>query len=171
MDHLSKIREWHDYYKGRYEKAVSLNLVEGDKHYAAFKEIEYRYAGLELAMELFELLPKYIEKGRAEETSRGLITLIMETLFLGEIIRNERGKKEYIWRRVKIKKTDTYMHNAYMLARAAAQRIPKMDYTCPDQDAFLSEMAENLFYLLQWIFMVRETEISVERKKKKDDCA
>ena len=40
MDHLETLKEWLEYYKGRYEKAVSLNITEGSRHYPAFKEIE-----------------------------------------------------------------------------------------------------------------------------------
>ncbi len=106
MEYLSKIQKWCDYYKGRYDKAVSLQLTEGSRYYAAFQEIERRYAALQLAVEFLDILPHSLENGEAESTSQGFILMILEILFLGEIIQSEDGKKEYIRQRIVIQKSD-----------------------------------------------------------------
>ena len=49
MDSLARMKELSAYYKGRYEKAVSMGITESSKYYAAFREIYLRYRSTETA--------------------------------------------------------------------------------------------------------------------------
>jgi hypothetical protein len=165
MEYLSKIQRWCDYYKGRYDKAVSMQLPEGSRHYAAFQEIERRYAALQMAIEFLDTLPYALENGQAESISQGFILFILDSLFLGEVIRNEEGKKEYIRQRIVIQKSDTKKCQMFRAAEEAKLRISQMDFSADDPDVAFSDMAENLYYLLQWCLVAREMFISVEKKE------
>ena len=147
-----------------------MQLTEGSRHYAAFREIERRYAALQLAVEFLDTLLHSLEKGEAERTSQGFILMILEILFLGEVIRNEYGKKEYIRHRIVLQKSDTKKCQIFEDAKAAEKRISEIDFSASDSTVVLSEMAENLYYLLQWCLVAREMVFSVE-KKDAVDCA
>ena len=62
MDSLSRMKELSTYYKGRYEKAVSMGITESSKYYAAFREIYLRYRSTETAAECMELLDKSLQE-------------------------------------------------------------------------------------------------------------
>ena len=62
MDSLARMKELSAYYKGRYEKAVSMGITESSKYYAAFREIYLRYRSTETAAECMELLGKSLQE-------------------------------------------------------------------------------------------------------------
>ena len=64
MDSLARMKELSAYYKGRYEKAVSMGITESSKYYAAFREIYLRYRSTETAAECMELLGKSLQEKR-----------------------------------------------------------------------------------------------------------
>ena len=139
MDYQKELKEWYEHYEARYKKAVSLHIDEGSRHYQAFREIECRYVALYLVMELMQNLPKYLLQEAAEKRIKEVIMLILQQLFLGEVIINERGQKEYISRRIILSKEDTQ---------------------------FAAEFQADLFHIVQWMILAREMIVPVERNKK-----
>ena len=164
MDHLEKLKEWREYYKSRYEKAVSLNIDEGSRHYTAFKEIEKRYIALYLTVDFYEDVPGFLAGEKAESMIRGYVLAILKELFIGEIIRNEEGKKEYIHTRVTIKKGDTEKVEVYEASIAAVKRLVGMDFTRTDLYEVASEIREDIFHIVNWQLMVREMIFPVNTK-------
>ena len=67
MDSLARMKELSAYYKGRYEKAVSMGITESSKYYAAFREIYLRYRSTETAAECMELLGVFTGKRLPKE--------------------------------------------------------------------------------------------------------
>ncbi len=165
MDHLEKLKEWHDYYKARYEKAVSMHIDEGSKYYPAFKEIEKRYFALYVAVIFYENIPSLLAGVKAEKVIKSYVMEIAKVLFFGRIIQNEEGKKEYIHDRVTIKKSDAEKVDAYEASLAAAKRFEVMDFTRTDLDEFASEIREDIFQIVNWKLMAREMMFPVNAKQ------
>lgn len=156
MDHLEKLKEWREYYKSRYEKAVSLNIDEGSRHYTAFKEIEKRYIALYLTVDFYEDVPRFLAGEKTESMIKGYVMAILRELFMGEIIRNEDGKKEYIHTRVTIKKSDTDKVDAYEASVAAIKRFIAIDFTEIDAEESVSEIRRDIFCIVNWYMIARE---------------
>lgn len=164
MDHLEKLKEWLEYYKARHEKAVSMNIDEGSRHYPAFKEIEKRYFALYLVVIFYEDLPTILAGEKAEKIIKSYVMEILKELFFGKIIRNEDGKKEYIHQRVTIQKSDTEKVEAYEASLAAIKRFIEIDFTRTDLEQFAPEIREDIFRIVNWQLIAREMVFPVNLK-------
>lgn len=165
MDHLEKLKEWLEYYKGRYEKAVSLNIDEGSRHYPTFKEVEKRYIALYMAVDFYEDVPRFLAGEKAESLIKSYVMAILRELFFGEVILNEEGKKEYIHTRVIIKKSDTEKIEAYEASVASVKRFIVIDFTRTDLEGFCSEIREDIFHIVNWNMIAREMIFPVNTKQ------
>lgn len=165
MDHLEKLKEWHDYYKARYEKAVSMNIDEGSKFYPAFKEIEKRYFVLYITVIFYEDVPTLLAGEKAESIIKSYIMEILKELFFGKVLWNEEGKKEYIHDRVVIKKSDTEKMEAYKASVASVHRFVLIDFGRTDLQEFASEIREDIFHIVNWNLMAREMVFPVNAKQ------
>lgn len=172
MDHLEKLKEWYEIYKGRHDKAVSMNIDEGSKHYPAFLEIQQRYFALYLTVIFYEDVPGFLSGDKAEQLIKGYVLTIMRKLFIGEIIQNEDGKKEYIQTRVTIKKSDMEKIEAFDAAVSAVNRFIEIDFTRTDQEQFAAEIREDIFHIVNWYLIAREMVFAVNaNQRKKNICA
>ena len=164
MDHLETLKEWLEYYKGRYEKAVSLNITEGSRYYPAFKEIEKRYVALYLTVSFYEDIPRFLAGEKAEIMIKSYVIAISKELFMGVIIRNEEGKKEYIHTRVTIKKSDIEMVEKYEASRVAIKRFEEIDFNRTDVEQLASEIREDIFCVVSWHLIAREMIFAVNTR-------
>ena len=166
-----KLVEWRDYYKARYEKAHAQHIDEGSRFYPAYKEIEQRYIALEFAIDFYEMVPDYLKKDNAEELVQGHLMMIFKQLFIGYVIRNEEGKKEYIWQRVTIKKTDQEACKAYEDVQFAGEYIRQLNFLRADKEQMASELQVVVYLVLRWKMIYREIMLPVNRgQKKKEVC-
>ena len=92
--------------------------------------------------------------------------LILQQLFLGEVIINERGQKEYISRRIILSKEDTEAIKIYQAAADAIKRMDERTFTGKEDTQFAAEFQADLFHIVQWMILAREMIVPVERNKK-----
>lgn len=166
MDYQKGLKEWYEHYEARYKKAVSLHIDEGSRHYQAFREIECRYVALYLVMELMQNLPKYLLREDAEKRIKEVVMLILQQLFLGEVIVNEHGQKEYISRRIILSKEDTEAIKIYQAAADAIKRMDEGTFAWKEDAQFTEKFQADLFHIVQWMILAREMTVPVERNKK-----
>ena len=153
-----------------YEKAVSLKIDECSRHYTAFKEIERRYVALYFAVEFCEDILSHLTGENSEAMVKGYVLMIVKELFIGEIICDENGKKEYIPQRITIKKSNTQAIEAHQAAKDAVIRLQEIDFTRTDYEQFASEIREDVFYMISWFMIAREFIFPV-KVQRKADCA
>lgn len=166
MDYQKELKEWYEHYEARYKKAVSLHIDEGSRHYQAFREIECRYVALYLVMELMQNLPKYLLQEDTEKRIKEVIMLILQQLFLGEVIINEPGQKEYISQRIILSKEDTEAIKIYQAAADAIKRMDEGAFVQKEDAQFTEKFQADLFHIVQWMILAREMIVPVERNKK-----
>lgn len=166
MDYQKKLKEWYEHYEARYKKAVSLHIDEGSRHYQAFREIECRCVALYLVMELMQNLPKYLLQEDTEKRIKEVIMLILQQLFLGEVIVNEHRQKEYISRRIMLSREDTRSIEIYQAAENAIKRMDESTFAWKEDARFTAEFQADLFHIVQWMILAREMIVPVEKNKK-----
>ena len=166
MDYQKELKEWYEHYEARYKKAVSLHIDEGSRHYQAFREIECRYVALYLVMELMQNLPKYLLQEDTEKRIKEVIMLILQQLFLGEVIVNEHRQKEYISRRIMLSREDTRSIEIYQAAENAIKRMDESTFAWKEDARFTAEFQTDLFHIVQWMILAREMIVPVEKYKK-----
>ena len=166
MDYQKALKEWYEHYEARYKKAVSLPIDEGSRHYQAFREIECRYVALYLVMELMQNLPKYLLQEDTEKRIKEVIMLILQQLFLGEVIVNEHRQKEYISRRIILSREDTRSIEIYQAAENAIKRMDESTFAWKEDARFTAEFQADLFHIVQWMILAREMIVPVEKNKK-----
>ena len=166
-----QLLEWRDYYKARYEKAHDQHIDESSRFYPAFREIEQRYIALEYAIDFYEMVSDYLKRDNAEELVQGHLMMIFKQLFIGYVIRNEEGKKEYIWQRVTIKKTDQEACKVYEDVQFAGEYIRQLNFLRADKEQMASELQVVVYLVLRWNMIYREIMLPVNRgQKKKEVC-
>lgn len=166
MDYQKELKEWYEHYEARYKKAVSLHIDEDSRHYQAFREIECRYVALYLVMELMQNLPKYLLQEDTEKRIKEVIMLILQQFFLGEVIINEHGQKEYISRRIMLSREDTGAIKIYQAATDAIKRMDEGAFVQKEDAQFTAEFQADLFHIVQWMILAREMIVPVEKNKK-----
>lgn len=171
QEYIRKLREQYEYYKARYEKAKSQNINESSRFFPALQEIEHRYVILALGLEFFEMVGEYLHRENAQNLIEGFLNLIAKEMFMGTVIINENGKKEYIWQRVTIKKDDTGAKEALVLAQEAMKRYREIDFECSDKEQLEIELQEIVYHTIIWNLISREIIMPVNRnQKKKEIC-
>jgi len=166
-----KLVEWRDYYKSRYEKAHAQHIEEDSRFYPAYKEIEQRYIALEFAIDFYEMVPDYLLKDNAEALVKSHLMMIFKQLFIGYVMRNEDGKKEYIWQKVVIKKADQESREVYEEAQIAGEYIRNLDFHCINKEKMASELQSVMYLTMRWHMIYREILLPVNRsQKKKEVC-
>ena len=75
---------------------------------------------------------------------------------MGEIIRKEEGKKEYIHTRVTIKKSDLEKVKKYEASCVAIKRFEEIDCNRTDVEQLASEIREDIFCVVSWHLIARE---------------
>lgn len=165
--YYDRLKELHDFYKSRYEKARSQNIDESSRFYKAFIEIEHRYVALALALEFFDMADEFVLKENVKEYVYGFLSLMMKEMFFGNVIINEHGKKEYLWHRVTIKKSDLESHEAYEKNKEAAKRLREIDLQREDKDALSMELKEIIYHIVSWNMIAREIYMPVNKKSGK----
>lgn len=166
-----KLVEWRDYYKARYEKAYAQHIEEGSRFYPAYKEIELRYIVLEYAIGFYEMVSDYLKRDNAEVLVKDYLMMIFKQLFIGYVMHNEQGKKEYIWQRVKIKRTDEDACEAFEASKIAGEYLRQMDFSRSDKEQMASELQTVAYIVLRWHMIYREILLPVNRsQKKKETC-
>jgi hypothetical protein len=166
VDYQKELKEWYEHYEARYKKAVSLHIDEESRHYQAFKEIECRHVALYLVMELMQNLPKYLLQEDTEKRIKEVIMLILQQLFLGEVIVNEHRQKEYISRRIMLSREDTRSIEIYQAAENAIRRMDESTFAWKEDARFTAEFQADLFHIVQWMILAREMIVPVEKNKK-----
>ena len=164
-----QLLEWRDYYKARYEKAHAQHIDESSRFYPALKEIEQRYIALEYAIDFYEMVPDYLKRDNAEELVTEYLMMIFKQLFIGYVMRNEQGKKEYIWQKVKIQKTNNEACEAYEASKEAGTSLCQMDFSRTDKEEMATELQTIIFIVLRWIMIYREIIFPVDRGQKKNN--
>lgn len=167
-----ELLEWRDYYKARYEKAHAQHIDESSRFYPAFKEIEQRYIVLEYAIDFYEMVSDYLKSDNAEALVTEYLTMIFKQLFIGYVMRNEQGKKEFIWQRIKIQRTDEEACEAYEASKKAGEYLCHMDFSRSDKDEMASELQTVAYIIVRWNMIYREILLPVNRsQKKKEVCS
>ena len=92
--------------------------------------------------------------------------LILQQLFLGEVIVNEHRQKEYISRRIMLSREDTRSIEIYQAAENAIKRMDESTFAWKEDTRFTAEFQADLFHIVQWMILAREMIVPVEKKKK-----
>ena len=165
MDSLARMKELSAYYKGRYEKAVSMGITESSKYYAAFREIYLRYRSTETAAECMELLGKSLQEKDFRKNVYGTVELIASILSLGDAILNEEGNVEYIPKRIKLPKENQDAVEAYMKAKAAIMQLQKWDDMSAERGCICESVLGCFFDIVNWMLIARDTVYPVGRNR------
>lgn len=160
---LSAIRQ---YYKERYEKALSLGIDENSRHYQAFREIKYRYEMTGFAMEVIDGIEKYILIGDdLERNVLGVLKMLMENLAIYEWIIDEDGNKECISKKIKIPRSDTEAISAFNGAKAAIEHLKDLGYEDTDRRLLADEVAKDIYEIVFWLLIARDLIYALGRWK------
>ena len=92
--------------------------------------------------------------------------LILQQLFLGEVIVNEHRQKEYISRRIILSREDTRSIEIYQAAENAIKRMDESTFAWKEDARFTAEFQADLFHIVQWMILAREMIVPVEKNKK-----
>lgn len=163
MDSLARMKELSAYYKGRYEKAVSMGITEGSKYYAAFREIYLQYRSTETAAECMELLGKSLQEKDFRRNVYGTVKLIASILSLRDAILNEEGNVEYIPKRIKLSKENQDAVEAY--TKAAIMQLQKWDDMSAERRDICESVPGCFFDIVNWMLIARDTVYSVGRNR------
>lgn len=163
MDYTERMKEIEAYYKGRYDKAVSIGIDETSRHYKAFKEIKLRYEMAKMTIEIIEILGKYAHEKDFERNLYGAVKLIIECLSIDDWIINEDGKEERIPKRVTISGKDTEAVNAYEQYKKAIDCLKKRDYKYADRDLVYQNSMQDISDIVYWLLIARELNFRVGR--------
>lgn len=164
MDYLVQMKKISDYYKGRYEKAVSLGISENSRHYEAFKEIERRYTATELASECMETLKKYQDASDYEKNVHGSIRMIVEILALQDTIMNDEGEIDYIPRRIRLSKDDRVAVEALHRGHIALNCLKNLDYENSDRENIYHDTMRCFYDIVDWMLIARDMVYHVGRR-------
>lgn len=157
MEYSVQLSEIRQYYKNRYEKALSLGIDENSRHYQAFQEIKYRYEMSGFAMEVIDGIGKYILTGDdLERNVLGVLKMLMENLAIYEWIIDEDGNKECISKRIKIPRSDTEAISAFNGAKTALRHLKDLDYKDTDRQLLADEVTKSIYKIVFWLFIARD---------------
>ena len=163
MDYVERMKEIEAYYKGRYDKAISIGIDETSRHYKAFKEIKLRYEGANMTIEIMEILKKYAHEKDFERNLYGAVKLIIECLSIDDWIINEDGEEERIPKRVTISRKDTDAVNAYEKSKLAMDRLKCRDYTHADREMVYQDSMQDIADIVYWMLIARDLSFRVGR--------
>ena len=163
MDYVERMKEIEAYYKGRYDKAISIGIDENSRHYKAFKEIKLRYEMANKTIEIMEILEKNAHKKDFERNLYGAVKLIIECLSIDDWIINEDGEEERIPKRVTISRKDTEAINAYEQYQKAIDRLRKRDYKHSDRDMVYRNSMQDISDIVYWMLIARDLNFRVGR--------
>lgn len=163
MDYVERMKEIEAYYKGRYDKAISIGIDENSRHYKAFKEIKLRYEMANMTIEIMDILEKYTDERNFERNLCSAVKLIMECLSIDDWIINEDGEEERIPKRVTIFRKDTDAVNAYEKSKLALERLKCRDYNHADREMVYQNSMQDIANIVYWMLIARDLNFRVGR--------
>lgn len=166
MDYTSCLEEMSKYYEARYHKAQDIGINDNSQYYPAYCEIERRYTALNLAMEMLKILPNELYSKEPRKYYEGFVILILKQITLSEFIMTEEGSREYIPYKLKVKKDDKYVIDAFLSSKKAMEKFLQLDFENAEKHILCEDIKECLYYILQWMIIAREFIFPVIKKGK-----